>query len=136
MKVLIDTNIILDALLGRKPFCDNADSIMRLCSEKRLQGYIAAHSIPNIFYILRKEYSEVDRREILSDICSMLRIVPVDGAVINEAIKNDGMSDFEDAIQCECALVINADYIVTRNINDFAESKIAAVLPEILLEKI
>ena len=52
MRVLIDTNILLDALLGREPYFDNADKILKLCADKKIDGFMAAHSIPNIFYIL------------------------------------------------------------------------------------
>ena len=53
MKVLVDTNVIVDALIGRQPYFDNADKIIRLCADKKVHGYLAAHSIPNLFYILQ-----------------------------------------------------------------------------------
>ena len=68
MKVLIDTNVLMDALTGWQPFFDNADKILKLCADNKVDGYIAAHSIPNIFYILRKDLTESERREVLSNL--------------------------------------------------------------------
>lgn len=51
MRVLIDTNILLDALIGREPYYESADKLLKFCADKRIQGFIAAHSVPNIFYM-------------------------------------------------------------------------------------
>ncbi len=58
MKILVDTNIILDVLLKREPHIKAARIIMTKCAEREITGYMAAHSIPNIFYVLRKDYSQ------------------------------------------------------------------------------
>ena len=55
MKILIDTNVLIDYLIAREPYIESAKKIMRLCADKKVQGFMAAHSIPNIFFILRKE---------------------------------------------------------------------------------
>lgn len=65
MRVLIDTNVLLDFLMGRKPFFDVADQIIKLCVERKMEGYMAAHSVLNIYYVLRKSMSDVERREVL-----------------------------------------------------------------------
>lgn len=62
MKVLVDTNVIMDALIGRQSYFDDADKIIKMCADRKLQGYLAAHSIPNLFYILRKYLLLEDRR--------------------------------------------------------------------------
>lgn len=54
MKVLIDTNVIIDALVGRQPYYSNADKIIKLCADKKVTGYMAAHSIPDIFYYFKE----------------------------------------------------------------------------------
>ena len=74
MRVLIDTNIMLDVLMGRQPYFDLADRIIRLCADQRIEGYMAAHSIPNMFYILRKSMSDEDRREVLKSLCQILKV--------------------------------------------------------------
>jgi len=63
MVILIDTNIILDNLGSRQPFSQNANAILRLCYQQDCKGYIAVHSITNIFYILRSKFSVTDRKK-------------------------------------------------------------------------
>lgn len=72
MRIFIDTNIILDYLIGREPYFDFADQIIADCANKKIEGFIAAHSIPNIFYILRKDMTENERRNILLHLCRMV----------------------------------------------------------------
>ena len=61
MKILIDTNILIDYILERQPFTDSAEKIMILCKDKKIDGYIAVHSLINIFYILRKQMTVEER---------------------------------------------------------------------------
>lgn len=134
MRVLIDTNILLDFLLGREPYFSNADKIIRLCADKKLQGYMAAHSIPNIFYILRKDMSQEERREVLLNLCDILNVEGIDSVKIVASLRNSEFSDLEDCLQSCCAERIRADYIVTRNIKDFSLSKVSAIMPEDFLK--
>lgn len=73
MVILVDTNVIIDYLLEREPFCDAAREIMRKCAEKELTGYLAFHSVPNLWYILRK-VPEDKRRKWLLDLCSFFQV--------------------------------------------------------------
>lgn len=136
MKVLIDTNILLDALIGREPYYESADKVLKFCADKRIQGVIAAHSVPNMFYILRKDMSEEERREVLLRICKILTVEGIDQTKIVKALKEKEFSDFEDCLQAECAVAVHANYIVTRNADDFARSSIPCVTAEELCEKI
>ncbi|MCM1136878.1 MAG: PIN domain-containing protein [Clostridium sp.] len=135
MRILIDTNIMLDVLMGRQPYFDIADRIIKLCAEKKVEGYIAAHSIPNMFYILRKYMSDSERREALKLLCQIVKIEGIDSSKIFLAIENGKFSDLEDCLQEECAVAISADYIVTRNIKDFEFSRVPAILPDIFLQR-
>ena len=130
MKILVDTNVILDALIGRKPYFDNADKIIKMCADRKIQGYLAAHSIPNMFYILRKHLSSEDRRSAIVQLCNIFTIEGIDSIKIMRAIKNEDFADFEDCLQDECAASVQADYIITRNIRDFTLAKVKAVSPE------
>ncbi len=65
MIILLDTNIVLDALLKRIPYAKEAEIIMEKCAEQEVIGCLAAHSIPNLFYILRKSYSQKERRRFI-----------------------------------------------------------------------
>lgn len=134
MVVLIDTNVLLDFLLGRDPYFSNADKIIKLCAEQKIQGFMAAHSIPNMFYILRKDMSVETRREVLLNLCDILAIQAIDSVKVIAALKNSAFIDLEDCLQSDCAEEIKADYIVTRNIKDFEISEIPAILPEDFLK--
>ena len=81
MVILIDTNIILDYLIPRKPFADTAEIILRHCFEGKYKGYIAAHSITNIFYILRKHFSPADRKKMLIELCGFIEVAGIQANV-------------------------------------------------------
>lgn len=136
MKILVDTNVVIDALIGRQPYFDNADKIIKLCADKKVQGYLAAHSIPNLFYILRKSMSLEERRHVLLQLCDIFIVEGIDSVKIITAIENRSFLDFEDCLQDECAISVGADYIVTRNVKDFTYAKVKAILPEDFLEKL
>lgn len=102
--------------------------------EKKIQGCIAAHSISNMFFILRKEFSVEERKVILTDLCLLFTVEGIDRFKLLSALKNE---DFKDCLQMECAKSFQADYIVTRNIDDFKNCQIACITPDkfcILLE--
>lgn len=130
MKILIDTNIILDVLLKREPHKKAAQIIMTKCASREITGYLAAHSIPNIFYVLRKDYSQEERRKFIRNLCEIFRISDLNAEKIISAIDNEQFLDFEDCLQEECAVAETADYIVTRNPTDFKQSRVQVIEPE------
>ena len=136
MVILIDTNVILDYLISREPFTDTAESILRFCFQQKCAGYLAAHSVTNIFYILRKQFPASERKKMLIELCEFVEVAGIQKKQIIDALINEDFADLEDRLQVECALAINADYIVTRNIADFSASPIPVILPEDLLKKI
>lgn len=134
MKILIDTNIILDFLTKRQPYFANAEKIFKMCSDNTLEGCIAAHSVMNSFYILRKTYSADERREILKNICNITSVIGIDKVKLINALDNADFKDMEDCLQAECAVAFGTDFIVTRNVKDFTESSITAVTPDDFLK--
>lgn len=131
--VLIDTNIIIDFLITREPFYKTSSEIIENCASGKLKGYVAFHSIPNLWYILRK-VPEDKRREWTSDICSFLEVTGANHEEVLKAINMKNFSDFEDCLQDRCAKEVNAEYIITRNVEDFNNSEIPAILPEDFLK--
>lgn len=129
-RILIDTNILLDFLQRRKPFYEDACSIFRLCANKEYDACIAAHSIPNLYYILRKEYPSDERRQMIIKLCKIFYVVGIDREKLINGLENKDFSDFEDCLQMECAKEFGAEYIVTRNVSDYVNSTIKAVTPE------
>lgn len=129
-KILIDTNILLDYLLERTPFFEDAKAVILSCVEGDTKGCIAAHSIPNMFFILRKEFDAKERRSILLDLCSIFEVEGIDKEKLISGLANERFSDFEDCLQMECAKSFGANYIVTRNVLDYSESEIKAIEPK------
>jgi len=136
MRVLIDTNVIIDFIADRQPFSESAFAIMNLCVNSKITGFIAAHTIANIFYILRKSHSIAERKDILFKICNIFDVVGIDIAKLESALTNEDFTDFEDCLQFECAKDANADYIVTRNVGDFSYSSVTAIESAELLKLI
>lgn len=135
MRVLIDTNIILDVLCGRKEFLKASATVFKLCEIKKVEGYISALSVPNIIYIMRKELDEKKVRDILRKLTLIFKVVDLKSKDLLDAAYMD-FKDYEDALQSCCAARIKAEYIIMRNTGDFATSKIPAIPPEELLHKL
>lgn len=133
-RILIDTNVLLDYLLEREPFFEDAKEVILSCTDERVKGCIAAHSIPNMFFILRKHYTAKERREILSHLCKIFEVEGIDRAKLLSGLANEDFSDFEDCLQMECARSFGAEYIVTRNVLDYVTSEVKAVTPKDYLE--
>lgn len=134
MKVLIDTNIMIDALTNRDGRSGFSATVIDLCAKQVIDGYVALHSISNMYYILRKQYSDAERRTILKRYNEILKVAEVGNDVVDTAINNTAISDYEDALQYACAETVGAEYIVTRNIKDYGKAEIRAISPEELLK--
>lgn len=135
MKVLIDTNVILDVLYKREGFYEDSLKIWKLCETRKLDGYISALSIPNIVYILRRELDPEKTLEVINNINLVFKIYDLKFEIIMQAAEKK-TKDYEDALQMVTAQKLKASFIVTRNIKDFAGSKIIAVKPSELLERL
>ena len=134
MLILIDTNVLLDVIARREPYVVFSEKVIDLCRQEIINGAIAGHSVLNAMYVLRKNFTLTERKEIFLSLCEFLYVESVDFGKIIQALKDDDFSDFEDCLQMQCALSLRADYIVTRNVKDFAASEIPAVTPEEFLK--
>lgn len=134
IRILLDTNILLDYILTREPFYDNAKKIILACINGTVKACIAAHSISNMFFILRREYESKERRKLLLNICKIFDIEGIDKEKLISGLENDDFFDFEDCLQMECARAYEAKYIVTRNVSDYDNSVIQAILLEDFLK--
>lgn len=135
MKVLIDTNVVLDVLCKREGFYEDAAKIMKYCEVNKITGVISALTIPNIVYIMRKELDAQKTRDVIEKLQLVFTVADLKADDIKKALSMD-FKDFEDALQSACASRIKADYIITRNIRDFVNSKVTAIKPTELLERI
>ena len=134
--VLIDTNIFIDVLQDRIPFTDNSQAVIDLVTQKKVKGAVAAHSITNLWYILRKTHSDEERRNYLLSLFELFDVVSIDKNRLVAALEKSDFKDFEDCLQDECAYAINADYIITRDAKDFESSMVKALTPEEFLENL
>ena len=130
MRVLVDTNVIMDALSQREPFYANGKRVIKLCERDDVEGILAAHSVTNLFYLLRKYFTNDELRDILLGLCGIFSVEGIDKEKLMLALKNKGFSDFEDCLQAECAFIAEAEYIITRNGKDFANSRVPCIRPE------
>ena len=133
-RILIDTNVLLDYILTREPFYEDAKRIVSICVDGKAKGCIAAHSISNMFFILRKDFNSEERREVLLNLCSIFDVEGIDKIKLIAGLQNEEFSDFEDCLQMECAKAYGAEFIVTRNIDDYKVSEIKTILPKDYLE--
>lgn len=134
--VLIDTNIFIDVLQDRIPFTDNSQAVIGLVTQKKIKGAVAAHSITNLWYILRKTHSDEERRNYILSLFEIFDVISIDKNRLVVALENSNFKDFEDCLQDECACAINADCIITRNVKDFESSMVKVLSPEEFLEKL
>ncbi len=111
MKVVFDTNVLLDSILNR-PGRQDALKLLMAVSEEKILGIVTANSITDIYYLARKGIGDQASREAILDLLSMFDVAPVDGEVCSMAL-NEPMSDYEDAVLAVCAAREEADYIVT-----------------------
>jgi predicted nucleic acid-binding protein len=131
---LVDINIIIDNMAKREPFAKLSHDILTLCAQGKFIGYISAHTIPTVHYVLRKQYSVVEVKNMLLYICEIFNIAGYTKEQVIDALNNDDFSDFEDCLQMKSAQTVSADYIITRNINDFRGSLIPTMLTEDFLK--
>ena len=137
MKVFLDTNILLDYLLKRKPFYDSVKKVFDMCLFK-IDGYVTPHSLIDIFYMLSERTNATTEKcqEIILKLRDVLFIIPETDERVLSAARNNSFDDFEDSMQNESALIAGVDYIITRNKKDFKNSTIAVVTPEEFLSLI
>ena len=136
MKILIDTNVLIDYLMPRTPYFTDAEKIMLFCKNGQVNGSISALSIMNCFYILRKEMTVEEQKKAWLAFSQFLEIVSIDRRQIINVLTDQKFTDVEDCLQAECAKEFKADYIVTRNINDFKNSDVPAILPDEFLKTV
>ncbi|KZL49479.1 MULTISPECIES: type II toxin-antitoxin system VapC family toxin [Cyanophyceae] len=123
MRVFIDTNVVLDFLLEREPFVEDAVKLFAKIDAGEIAGFIAATTITNIYYIIRKAAGVKVAEDAISQILSDLHICAVDKNVLEQA-KSLNFKDFEDAVQYACAMISMVDVIVTRDVSGFVSSEI------------
>ena len=128
MKVLFDTNIILDVLLDREPFSEHASYLMSKVERSEINGFLCATTVTTIHYLLSKNLDKKNAITSINSIIALFEIASVNRLVIENALKSK-FTDFEDSVLHESARHAGAEYIITRNIKDFKNTKIPVFTP-------
>ena len=135
MKLLIDTNIILDFLLQREPYFQNADLLFQAIASHRIAGYVTATTLTDIFYIARRHTGSIEKaRQVIAETLTALLICPVNRAILESAFVS-GLNDFEDAVQIACAISQGVDAVTTRDA-DFSNTLISVLTIEEILQQL
>ncbi|MBQ7313939.1 MAG: PIN domain-containing protein [Clostridia bacterium] len=133
MKLLIDTNVILDILLKREPFFEDSYQAIRTAINNNDECYISVTAATDIFYILRKALQSAEQaKEYLGSLARLAEFTDVLAVDALDALSSE-VADYEDAVVEAVADRIGADYILTRNIKDYLNAKIPAITPTELL---
>ena len=127
-KIFIDTNILLDVILHRADFYQQAAAIWADCESRKVQGYVSAISLNNMHYIMRKMVAPDVALEYVRLVLNVFSIVPLDESILRLAVDLP-QKDFEDAIQTFSAVQIKADCIVTRDKSHFSNHYMPVVSP-------
>ena len=137
MKVLLDTNIVLDGIAAREPFRESAESIFRLIKDKKVAAFITANSITDIYYISRKSRDESETREALRIILGTFSVVDVLGRDCREALDYP-LDDYEDALLAVCGHKAKVDCIITRDKHmlEAKKNETKILSPESFLKKV
>lgn len=135
MRILLDTDVLLDVALGRTDFGPASRKVLEWCQVTPRAAVLAWHTVANIYYLLCGAEGDVVARRFISD---LVRFTEVFGGT-NESIRRAlalSMSDFEDAMQVAVAMEADAELIVTRNIRDYRKSPLAVCTPRDFLTRI
>jgi len=132
LKVLIDLNIILDVLQKRQPFYDSSAQLLAAAETGKLEGWLAAHSITTLFYLIAKARSPQQAKVVITDLLQFLSVAQVNQTTLEQAL-NLPYADFEDAMQMMAAVQSGSQYLVTRNPQDYKEGPLIVLQPAELL---
>lgn len=135
MRVLLDTDVVLDLMLKREAFYADAFAIWQAGDQGRYERYIAAITPINAFYVARKFMGTVAARQAIGELLAATRVCPLDAPVLTIAHAS-AMSDFEDAVQVTAAHLAGLDMIVSRNDADYAGAPIPVITPAAFLKQL
>ena len=126
MKLLLDTNVLVDYFGARRPFCDQWELINALQMTGYAELWASAESYTDAFYLLRRAVGSEKLQDMFLESLSFVRVCSVDEDDIRKAAERS-WSDFEDCLIAVCAEKVKADYIITRDAGGFKRSKIPAM---------
>lgn len=135
MRVLLDTDVLIDLALDRRPHSESAAKLLDLLERRVAEGYMAWHSASNFYYLVSPTRGTGNARGFLADLASFIDIAPTTTESLHMAIRLT-LRDFEDAMQVAAALACGADVIATRNVRDYKKAPIRVESPATLARRL
>ena len=135
MKILFDTNVLLDVLLSREPWYQQGSALWQLHDQGQIKGFITSTTVTDIFYISRRYTNATGALDAVNTCLATFFIISIGRDELEQAAQLPN-SDFEDNLQIVAAESTNLDAIVTRNPADFQKAQIAILSPEQALNQL
>ncbi len=128
MRVLFDTDVVLDLVLDREPFVEAAAALFVLQERGRIDGCVSGITLVNVFYVTRKIKGSEGARRAVEELLTTLSVCTLDRSVL-ESAQRLAFSDYEDAVQHACAAAGQLDAIITRNLGDYKNATLPVFAP-------
>ncbi len=128
MRVLFDTDVVLDFLWWREPFAETAGELFELNAQGAFYGYISGITPMNVFYLTHKAKGISQARQAIGDLLTAVSVCPITHAILNQAFTLP-FTDYEDAVQHACATASGLEAIVTRNLDDYKNATLPVFAP-------
>ena len=134
MRILLDTNVVIDALTSREPWKESAEQIFLMAANQTIDMYITASSATDMYYLIRKHLHQTEEaKQVLGKLYSLVGILEVTGEDCLEALASS-ISDYEDEVLEKVAARTGMDFIVTRNIKDYRAGHTKSIIPDDFVE--
>jgi len=133
MKILFDTNVILDVMLDRTPFSEPACQLLSLVERGDISGIICATTVTTIHYLATKILGQKESKNTIRELITLFEIASVNRTVVEKAIRSQ-FTDFEDSVIHQAAIHSGAVAITTRDSKGFKQSNVPVYSPVELLK--
>ncbi|HWH50590.1 MAG TPA: PIN domain-containing protein [Gemmatimonadaceae bacterium] len=127
-RLLLDTNVLLDVILRRTPWADDAARVLDMVARRVARGFVASHAVTTVHYIVEREVDRETAALAVADLLEALEVVALESIDYHRALAMQ-LADFEDALHVAACLRAGADYLVTRNERDFVGAAVATRTP-------
>lgn len=135
MKITVDLNVLLDVAQNRRPHYQASEEVLNRARLGEYTAVLPAHALTTLHYIIEKHGSTDLANETVDGLLKDFAIPPADKAIFQRA-RRLPLKDFEDAVVAAVAEATGSEYIVTRNITDFAGTPVPAITPAEFLEEL
>lgn len=129
MKVLFDTNVVLDVLLDRQPFRASAAQLVARVERQEIVGVLGATTLTTIYYLVSKASGKQQARAAVQNLLKLFQVAPVDHTVLESAAESL-IGDFEDAVLHDAGRAAQVDALLTRNGRDFTKGSLLILSPQ------